>query len=139
MQINFFMILWFWGHYNIYWFWFFFCRLGGNPICNKLKINSDPAIAYHQQLNCRYNIIASLGWDLIHNNSSSPLYCKETNIIHIYFKSPNLLNHGQCKVHLFYQKMKSLYIHWCNIYFYALIHIGRCTDSSKLIVWKDIV
>ncbi|KAH9569083.1 hypothetical protein CY35_03G113400 [Sphagnum magellanicum] len=34
--------------------------LGGNPICNKLKINSDPAIAYHQQLNCRYNIIASL-------------------------------------------------------------------------------
>jgi hypothetical protein len=133
------MILWFWGHYNIYWLGLFFCRLGGNPICNKLEINSNPTIAYHQQLNCRFNISvlpAPLGWDLIHNNSNSPLYCKETNIIHIYFKSPNLLNHVQWKVHFFYQKMKSLYIYWCNISFYALIHIGRCPYSSKLIVWK---
>ncbi|CAM6027539.1 unnamed protein product [Sphagnum balticum] len=30
--------------------------LGGNPICNKLEINSNSTIAYHQQLNCRYNI-----------------------------------------------------------------------------------
>ncbi|KAH8968241.1 hypothetical protein BDL97_03G118200 [Sphagnum fallax] len=30
--------------------------LGGNPICNKLEINSNLTITYHQQLNCRYNI-----------------------------------------------------------------------------------
>jgi hypothetical protein len=100
----------------------FSCRLGGNPICNKHGISSNPTIAYHQQLNCRYNIsvfLAPTGWDQIHNNSISPLYCKETNIIHIYFKSSNLLNHVQCKVHLFYQKMRSLYIYWCNISLYA--------------------
>ncbi|CAK9873679.1 unnamed protein product [Sphagnum jensenii] len=30
--------------------------LGGNPICNKLEINSNLTIAYHQKLNCRYNM-----------------------------------------------------------------------------------
>ncbi|CAM6069851.1 unnamed protein product [Sphagnum tenellum] len=43
----------------------FFCRLGGNPICNKLdlnssnpKINSNPEIGYLQQLDYRYENIA---------------------------------------------------------------------------------
>jgi hypothetical protein len=59
----------------------FFCRLGGNPICNKLdlnssnpKISSKPEIGYLQQLYCRNNTIAlnKLGWDHTHYNSISP-------------------------------------------------------------------
>jgi hypothetical protein len=59
----------------------FFCRLGGNPICDKLdlnssnpKISSKPEIGYLQQLDCRYKNIAlnKLGWDHTHYNSISP-------------------------------------------------------------------
>ncbi|KAH8968230.1 hypothetical protein BDL97_03G118100 [Sphagnum fallax] len=35
---------------------YYLLLLGGNPICNKLEINSNPAIAYQQQMICRYNI-----------------------------------------------------------------------------------
>ncbi len=68
----------------------FFCRLGGNPICNKLdlnssnpKISSNPEIGYLQQLDCHYENIAlnKLGWDHTHYNSISPKEMHFTTII----------------------------------------------------------
>ncbi len=59
----------------------FSCRLGGNPICNKHGISSNPKIAYHQQLNCRYNnsVLPLLGDT--HKNSISPIYCNRWDVI----------------------------------------------------------
>jgi hypothetical protein len=68
----------------------FFCRLGGNPICDKLdlnssnpKISSNPEIGYLQQLDCRYKNIAlsKLGWDHTYYNSISPKKMHFTTII----------------------------------------------------------
>jgi hypothetical protein len=62
----------------------FFCRLGGNPICNKFDLNSsNPEIGYLQQLDCHYENIAlnKLGWDHTHYNSISPKEMHFTTII----------------------------------------------------------